>query len=117
MTVYRKYCYWVDLNGFTSAKKVRKEKENQRTNETHLPCRVLKTSTELGYVAPSAWNGFCKRGTSSYWRSEKAEKFLVVSNQPMDIPGCKDPITMVESNFKPDRSPSEGVRARNKRIL
>jgi hypothetical protein len=24
----------------------------------------------------------------------------------MDIPGCKDPITIVESNFKPDRLPS-----------
>jgi len=106
MTEYKKYCYWLDSNGFTSVKKVLEEKEIQGTDETHLPCRVLKTSTELGYVAPSAWNGFCKRRTSWYWRSEKAEKFLVVSNKPMDIPGCKDPITIVESNFKPDRLPS-----------
>ena len=106
MTSYKKYCYWLDSNGFTSVKKVLEEKENQGTDETHLPCRVLKTSTELGYVAPSAWNGFCKRRTSWYWRSEKAEKFLIVSNKPMDIPGCKDPITIVESNFKPDRLPS-----------
>ena len=107
MTEYKKYCYWLDSNGFTSVKKVLEEEGNQGTDETHLPCRVLKTSTELGYVAPSAWNGFCKRRTSWYWRSEKAEKFLVVSNKPMDIPGCKDPITIVESNFKPDRLPSE----------
>ncbi len=106
MIPYKKYCYWLDLSGFTSVKKILKEKENQGTDETHLPCRVLKPSTDLGYVAPSAWNGFCKRRTSWYWRSEKTEKFLVVSNKPMDIPGCKDPITIVESNFKPDRLPS-----------
>lgn len=106
MTSYKKYCYWLDLNEFTSVKKILEEEGNQGTDETHLPCRVLKTSTELGYVALSAWNGFCKRRTSWYWRSEKTEKFLVVSNKPMDIPGCKDPITIVESNFKPDRLPS-----------
>jgi hypothetical protein len=106
MTPYKKYCYWLDLNGFTSVKKLLEEEGNQGTGETHLPCRVLKTSTELGYVAPSAWNGFCKRRTSWYWKSDKAEKILIVSNKPWGIPGGKDPITVVDSNFKPDRLPS-----------
>ncbi len=107
MTSYKKYCYWLDLNEFNSVKKDSEKKEIKGTDETHLPCRVLRTSTELGYVSPSAWNRFCKRRTSWYWKSDKAEKFLIVSNKPMDIAGCKDPITIVESNFKPDRLPSE----------
>jgi len=107
MTEYKKYCYWLDLNGFRSVKKILEEKENQGTDETHLPCRVLKASTELSYVAPSAWNGFCKRRTSWYWKSDKAEKFLIVSNKPWHIPGCRDPITIVGSNFKPPRLPSQ----------
>jgi hypothetical protein len=106
MTEYKKYCYWLDLKGFRLAKMDLEGKEVQRTDEAHLPCRVLTASKELGYLAPSAWNGFCKRRTSWYWKSEKAEKFLIVSNKPMDIPGCKDPITIVESNFKPDHLPS-----------
>jgi hypothetical protein len=106
MTSYKKYCYWLDSNGFTSVKKVLEEEGNQGTDETHLPCRILRTSKDLGYVAPSAWNGFCKRRTSWYWKSERAGKFLIVSNKPWDIPGGKDPITIVESNFKPDRLPS-----------
>jgi len=106
MTSYKKYCYWLDSKRFTTVKKVLEEEGNQGTDETHLPCRVLRSSTEIGYVAPSAWNGFCKRRTSWYWKSDKAEKFLIVSNGSLDIPGCKDPITVVESNFKPDRLPS-----------
>jgi len=106
MNSYKKYCYWLDLNGFKSVKKVLEEKGNQGTDESHLPCRVLKTSTELGYVDPSAWNGFCKRRTSWYWKSDKANKFLIVSNKSWDILGCKEPITIAESNFKPDRLPS-----------
>jgi hypothetical protein len=96
----------LDSNSFTSVKKVAEEEGNQGTDETHLPCRVLRSSTEVGYVAPSVWNGFCKRRTSWYWKSDRTEKFLIVSNQPVDIPGCKDPITIVESNFTPDRLPS-----------
>ena len=107
MTEYMKYCYWVDLNGFKSIRKNLGEKRIQETDETHLPCRALKTSTELSYVTPSAWKGFCKRRTSWYWKSDKAEQFMVVSNKPMDIPGCKESIRLVESNFKPDRLPSQ----------
>jgi hypothetical protein len=106
MTVYRKYCYWLDPKSFTSVKKVVEEEGNQGTDETHLPCRVLRSSTEVGYVAPSVWNGFCKRRTSWYWKSNKAEKFLIVSNTSLDIPGYKDPFTVVESNFKPESLPS-----------
>jgi hypothetical protein len=107
MISYRKYCYWLDLNGFRSVRSDLEKKEIPGTDEAHLPCRVLRTSTELGYVTPSAWNGFCKRRTSWYWKSERAEKFLIVNSKPMDIPGCKDPITVGDSNFKPDRLPSE----------
>jgi hypothetical protein len=107
MTEYKKYCYWLDLDEFRSVRKALEEKGEQGNDEVHLPCRVLRASKELGYVAPSAWNGFCKRRTSWYWKSEKAEKFLIVSNKPRDILGNKESMTLVESNFKPGRLPSQ----------
>jgi len=108
MTSYKKFCYWLDSNGFTSVKKVLEEEGNQGTDETHLPCRVLKPSMELGYVAPSAWYGFCKRRTSWYRRSNKAGKFLVVGNTSLDHLDIGTPIIIKESNFKPDHFPSYG---------
>ena len=53
-----------------------------------------------------AWEGFCKRRTSWYLNSEKAGKFLVVSNQPLELSGLGNPILITESNFKPDRLPT-----------
>jgi hypothetical protein len=35
-----------------------------------------------------------------------AEKFLIVSNSSLDFTGLESPITIVESNFKPDRFPN-----------
>jgi hypothetical protein len=107
MTEYKKYCYWLDLDEFRSVRRAFEEKGIQGNDETHLPCRVLRASKELGYIAPSAWNGFCKRRTSWYWKSKKAEKFLIVGNKPWDILGDKETSTIVESNFKPDHLPSQ----------
>ena len=85
-----------DLNG----------KEIQIADEVYIPCRVLRKSMEIGCVRPSAWEGFCKRRTSWYLNSEKAGKFLVVSNQPLELSGLGNPILITESNFKPDRLPT-----------
>ena len=74
--------------------------------EVRIPCRVLRTSSEICVASPSAWEGFCKRRTSWYWASEKAGKFLVVSKRPVNVSGSTDKILIVESNFKPDRFPS-----------
>jgi len=78
----------------------------QLTEEVRIPCRVLKKSMEIGYVTYSAWDGFCKRRTYWYWKSKKAERFLIVSNTPMDLQGFENPIVIAESNFSPDRFPS-----------
>jgi hypothetical protein len=77
----------------------------QLTEEVRIPCRVLKKSMEIGYVTYSAWNGFCKRRTSWYWKSKKAERFLIVSSTPLNLFHVDDPIMIVESDFKPHRLP------------
>jgi len=82
------------------------EKEIELAEETRIPCRVLRTSKEVGYVAPQAWEGFCKRRTSWYLSSEKAGKLLVVSNQPLNLSGLGNPILIMNSDFKPDRLPT-----------
>jgi len=107
MSGYKKFCYWVDLHGLKMVKKDIEGKEIDLPDETRIPCRVLRESMSIALIAPSAWNGFCKRRTSWYRKSDKAEKFLIVSKKPLDIPGHKDPITIVESNFKPGRLPSQ----------
>ncbi len=103
---YQKFCYWVDLHGL---KKVREDIEqtgSELDDEARIPCRVLRPSTETIFLAPPAWNGFCKRRTSWYRKSEMVEKFLIVSNSPLNLPDIDHPIIITESNFKPDRFPS-----------
>jgi hypothetical protein len=78
----------------------------QLTEEVRIPCRVLKKSMEIGYVTYSAWDGFCKRRTSWYWKSEKSSQFLIVSNTSLGQLGIGNPIIITESNFKPERFPS-----------
>jgi len=61
---------------------------------------------EVGYVMPLAWEGFCKRRTSWYLSSEKAGKFLVVSNGPLNLSGLENPVLIMNSDFRPERLPT-----------
>jgi len=103
---YQKFCYWVDLHGL---KKVREDIEQtggELDDEARIPCRVLRLSREIGFIIPEAWDGFCKRRTSWYRRSDKAGKFLVVSNTSLDHLDIGNPIIIKASNFKPENLPS-----------
>jgi hypothetical protein len=103
---YQKFCYWVDSHGLSKVRKNFEERGIQLTDEARIPCRVLRSTREAGYLASPAWYGLCKRRTSWYWESEKAGKFLVVSNTSLDHLDVGNPIIITESNFKPDRLPS-----------
>lgn len=105
MLGYKKYCYWVDVHGLGKVREDLERKEVRLTEEARIPCRALRTAVEIGFVAPSAWDGLCKRKTSWYRESGKAGKSLVVSNKPFDF-DLGNPISIAESNFKPDRFPS-----------
>ena len=106
MSEYKKYCYWVDFQGLKAVREHLEKKEVELPEETRIPCRVLRTSMEVGYVVPLAWEGFCKRRTSWYLSSEKSGKFLVVSNEPLNLSGLGNPILIMNSDFKPDRLPT-----------
>jgi len=103
---YKKFCYWVDLHGLKSVRRNLEEKEIELLDEARIPCRVLRESINIAFLAPPAWNGFCKRRTSWFRKSKMAGKFLIVSSSPLDLPDLENPIIVVESNFKPDRFPS-----------
>ena len=103
---YQKFCYWTDLNGLRKVRKNLKERGIQLTDEARIPCRVLRSSRDIGYLGPPAWDGFCKRKTSWYRRSDKAGKFLVVSNTSLAHLDIGNPIIIRDSNVKPDRLPS-----------
>jgi len=103
---YQKFCYWVDSYGLKEVKEDIGQRGNQLDGETRIPCRVLRSSRDIGYLAPQAWDGFCKRRISWYRGSDKAGMFLVVSNTSLDHLDIGTPIIIKESNFKPDRLPS-----------
>ncbi len=103
---YLKFCYWVDIGGLRKVRNSLEDKELQLTDEARIPCRVLRLSKDIGYLAPSVWKGFCKRRTSWYWKSDKAGKFIVVSNTSLDHLDIGTSIIITESDFKPDRLPS-----------
>jgi hypothetical protein len=96
----------MDLGGLKKVRKSLEERGLQLTDEARIPCRVLRASREVGYLAPPAWDGFCKRRTSWYGKSDRAGKFLVVSNTPFDHLDMEDPIIITESDFRPPRLPS-----------
>jgi hypothetical protein len=106
MAEYQKFCYWADLHGL---KKVREDIEGEKillSDEIRIPCRVLRMTVDVGFVSLSAWEGFCKRRTSWYLGSEKAGKFLIVSNRPLNLSGLGNPILIMNSDFIPDRLPT-----------
>jgi hypothetical protein len=111
MSEYKKFSYWVDFQGLKNVRENLEEKEIKLPEEVRIPCRVLRTSMEVGYVVPLAWEGFCKRRTSWYLSSEKAGKFLVVSNRPLNVSGLKNPILIMNSDFRPDRLPTSSETA------
>ena len=106
MPEYKKFCYWVAFHGLRNVRENLEAKEIELPEETLIPCRVLRTSMEVGYVVPLAWEGFCKRRTSWYLSSEKAGKFLVVSNRPLNLSGLGSPILIMNADFMPDRLPT-----------
>jgi len=106
MSECRKCCYWVDFEGLKAIREHLAKKEVELPEETRIPCRVLRASITAGYVVPLAWEGFCKRRTSWYLSSDKAGKFLVVSNQPLNLSGLGNPILIMNSDFRPERLPT-----------
>ncbi len=106
MSDYRKLCYWVDLQRLKTVRKHLEKKEIELREETRIPCRVLRASMEIGCVVPLAWESFCKRRTSWCLRSEKAGKFLIVSNEPLNLSGLGSPILIMNSDFRPERLPT-----------
>jgi hypothetical protein len=108
MPGYQKICYWLNQKELEEIRGTLEKTGMLLVEEIRIPCRVLRISSEIGLVPPSAWEGFCKRRTSWYGSSGKAGKFLVVSKRPLDIPGPGDKILISESNFRPDYFPSLG---------
>ena len=103
---YQKFCYWVDPEGLKKVREGVERSGGEFDDEVRIPCRVLRASREISYCAPAAWDGFCKRRTSWYGKSDKAGKFLVVSNTPLDHLDMGNPILITESDFSPPRLPS-----------
>ena len=106
MMRYQKVCYWVDVDCLKKVSEYVEQSGGELDAEVRIPCRVLRTSREISYCAPPAWDGFCKRRTSWYGKSDKAGKFLVVSNTPFDHLDIGNPIIITESDFSPSRFPS-----------
>jgi hypothetical protein len=107
MMVYHKFCFWVDLGGLKKVRNTFEKKGIQLEDEARIPCRLLKASREIGYLAPPVWSGgFCKRRTSWYRKSDETGKFLVVSSVPLDHLDIGNPIIITELDFNPERFPS-----------
>ncbi len=111
MSEYKRYCYWVDFQRLTAIREHLEKKGVEFSEETRIPCRVLRTSVEVGYVVPLAWEGFCKRKTSWYLSSEKAGKFLVVSHESLDLSALGPSILIMSSDFRPERLPDVSEKA------
>jgi hypothetical protein len=106
MIEYQKFCYWVDSHALKMVKEDFEQRGGELDDEVRIPCRVLRSSRDIGCLAPAAWDGFCKRRTSWYRTSNKVGKFLVVSNTSLDQLDIGSPIIIRESSFRPNHLPS-----------
>ena len=106
MMKYQKFCYWVDADRLKKVRENVEQSGGEFDDEARIPCRALRAPREISYCAPPAWDGFCKRRTSWYGKSDKAGKFLIVSNTPFDHLDIGNPIIITESDFTPSRLPS-----------
>lgn len=106
MSEYKKFCYWVDFHQLKAVRRSLEKIQMDLPDESRIPCRVLRASKEIAFLAPPAWDGFCKRRTSWYRKSNMAGKFLIVSNSPLDLLYLESPIIIAGSNFMPDRLPN-----------
>lgn len=112
MMKYQRFYSWLNHEEFRWVRNTLGKKGAEMVEEARIPCRILRSSVEIGFVAPPTWEAFCRRRTSWYWNSEKAEKFLIISNKPLDLPSSRNSGTMTESDFRPDRlaTPEEIVQ-------
>jgi hypothetical protein len=106
MPGYEKFSYWVNQEELEGIRENLRHSGKIVAEETQIPCRALRSSLEIGLVLPSAWQAFCKRRTSWYASSDKAGRFLVVSNRPLAISGHSHTTLIRESDFRPDRLPT-----------
>lgn len=106
MAGYNKFYTWINQDEFEKVRERLKKKGNPLTEETRIPCRVLRPSSNIDFVPPSAWYGFCKRRTSWYHRSEQTGKVLLVSGSLQHLSDFGDPIVIMDSDFNPDRFPN-----------
>ena len=63
MPEYQKACYWVDFHILETVRENLEVRGIELPEESRIPCRGLRASKEVVYLAPPAWNGFCKRRT------------------------------------------------------
>jgi hypothetical protein len=106
MQGYEKFCYWFNQEELERIGENLKHGEITMAEEAHIPCRALRSSLDICLVLPRAWQGFCRRRTSWYGSSQKAGRFLIVSNRPLPVSEDGRAILLRESNFKPDRLPT-----------
>lgn len=106
MMKYQKFCYWIDCHDLKKIEEAIKQRDAVLEREARIPCRALRSSKEIVLLPPQAWEGFCKRRTSWYRSSDKAGKFLLVSQVPLDHLQIDSPILIQGSTFKPERLPT-----------
>jgi hypothetical protein len=104
--VYQKFVYWLEETDFRALETGPGKIDPPPSIETHIPCRVLRTSLKAGVVPPSAWSeGFCRRRTSWYMGCGKTGKYLVVSRDRLDSLPVQDEMVVEDSVFKPGKLP------------
>jgi len=106
---YKKYIYWIASNDFTSFKNDLESNNFELRPVKKTSCETLKAKKNIiRYASPEIFNGLCKRQGSWYRESNKAGKYLVVSNEKLlnKYDSFLD-TTLSESDFSPQTLPDK----------
>ena len=125
---FSKYLYWFSKAELEQAKPVIRAAGIKLAGVIKTPCEVLKASGNKAlYASPTIWSTLCKRQGSWYRASDRAGKYMVISEQrlpescdqyidseisaadftPEALPNRKQLIGLVESDKYQNQRPDE----------
>jgi hypothetical protein len=104
---YIRFSYWVEPQEFSRLERELGSKFAVSACEK-VVCETLRHNIQIGYALPGTWNLLCKRQSSWYRASPKADKVLLVSSFELGSYGLNLETVILSSNFKPPCVPSIG---------
>jgi hypothetical protein len=101
---YKRFCYWLECEEFSRLVEAVGNKFVLHRAQKAF-CEPLRRDVQIGYALPNVWNILCRRQSSWYRASAKANKILLVSAFELGEYGLEPETMIFDSRFRPPLLP------------